>query len=142
MSNSNKSRAPFPSQLYLAKLARPPATIFEYLVMRFPHLGGDILAARVEQGDICFADGTPISLSTPYRYGIKIFYYRETTAETEIAAQEQIIFENEEIVIVDKPHLLPVTPAGKYVNQCLLSRLARNYPGSVFTPVHRLDRET
>lgn len=142
MSNSELSRAPRPSQLYLPKLARPPATIFEYLVIRFPYLGREALAARIAQGEIFLTDGTPITLTTPYQYGIKVFYYRQNAAEAEIPAQERIIFENEEIIVVDKPHLLPVTPAGKYVNQCLLSRLIRRYAGTPFTPVHRLDRET
>lgn len=142
MSINNKNRSPFPSQLYLPKLAPAPNTILDYLIVRFPYLAEHILIERIQAGLIFFEDGRPIALNSPYQYGIKIFYYRESEAEPEIEVTEQIIFENDEILIVDKPHFMPVTPAGKYVNQSLLARLVRRYNFRDFTPVHRLDRET
>ena len=135
-------KIPFESKVYLPKLEREVATIFDYLVVRFPHLGQDILAKRIEAGKLFFSDKTPILLTTPYQYGITIFYYRESDQELEIPVEEKIIFQNQEIIVVDKPHFIPVTPAGKYVNECLLSRLIHKYENIDLSPVHRLDRET
>ncbi len=136
------NKTPFESKVYLPKLEREVETIFDYLVIRFPHLGQDILAKRIEQGKLFFSDKTPILLTTPYQYGITIFYYREDDQEVELPVEEKTIFQNQEIIVIDKPHFIPVTPAGKYVNECLLSRLIHKYENKDLSPIHRLDRET
>ena len=44
--------------------------------------------------------------------------------------------------MVDKPHFLPVTPGGAYVQETLLVRLKRQLGSATLAPVHRLDRDT
>lgn len=136
------SRAINPSRAYLPKLSSPPATILEYLYQRFPHLTATQLNARVANGDICFANGTTITSSTPYQYGETIFYYREVAQEPIIPFTEKILFQDEEILVADKPHFLPVTPSGSCVQECLLARLQQQTGITTLTPVHRLDRDT
>ena len=43
---------------------------------------------------------------------------------------------------MDKPHFLPVTPVGKYVQESLLVRLKRKLGLDDLAPLHRIDRET
>jgi len=43
---------------------------------------------------------------------------------------------------VDKPHFLPVHPAGKFVNETLINRLCAKYGYSDLCAAHRLDRLT
>lgn len=69
-------------------------------------------------------------------------YFREISYEYPIPFQEQILFQNDVILVADKPHFLPVTPSGNYVNECLLHRLKRSTGLEHLVPVHRLDRET
>jgi len=45
-------------------------------------------------------------------------------------------------VVADKPHFLPVTPGGRYVQQTLLVRLQRQLGLPQLAPLHRIDRET
>ena len=53
-----------------------------------------------------------------------------------------VIFEDEHLLVADKPHFLPVTPSGLYARQTLMARL-RHTTGLVdLNPVHRLDRDT
>lgn len=139
---NEKSIAPFISRLYLPKLDKEPKTIFEYLITRFPHLKAEILASRIMEKELFLDDNNPITLLTPYKAGLTIFYHRATDKEEIIPFQEQVIFENDEILVVDKPPFLPVTPSGKYVNECLLSRLIHKYDYKELTPIHRLDLET
>ncbi|MBK7995569.1 MAG: pseudouridine synthase [Blastocatellia bacterium] len=139
---NGKSKAPFSSKLYLPKLDKEPKTIFEYLITRFPHLEAEILASRIEEKELFLDDNSAITLSTPYKAGLTIFYHRATDKEEIIPFQEQVIFENDEILVVDKPPFLPVTPSGKYVNECLLSRLIHKYDYKELTPIHRIDLET
>jgi tRNA pseudouridine32 synthase/23S rRNA pseudouridine746 synthase len=134
----------FESRVYLPKLdkTKQVKTIFDYLLLKFPHLSSDVLTKRIEDRKIFFSDKTPISLTTPYRHGITLFYYRENIEEKEIFSNETIIFENEEILVVDKPHFIPVTPSGKYVSQCLLYKLVSKYNIKDLSPIHRLDKDT
>ncbi len=130
------------SRLYLPKLTPAPATILDYLYLRFPHLAPTVLAERVREGKIFLADNTVITMDTPYQYGITVFYYRESAQEPHIPFQERIIFQNRDILVADKPHYLPVTPAGAYVEQCLLSRLQKQTGLGELSPLHRLDMGT
>jgi tRNA pseudouridine32 synthase/23S rRNA pseudouridine746 synthase len=59
-----------------------------------------------------------------------------------IPFSEKIIFCNEELLVACKPHFLPVTPAGPYVNQCLLHRLKKTTGNKDLAPINRIDRET
>ncbi len=53
-----------------------------------------------------------------------------------------VIHKDDDLLVVDKPHFLPVVPAGSWVNECLLYRLQRATGLTELTPVHRLDRLT
>ena len=44
--------------------------------------------------------------------------------------------------MADKPHFLPVTPGGRYVQQTLLVRLKKALGLPNLSPLHRIDRET
>jgi tRNA pseudouridine32 synthase/23S rRNA pseudouridine746 synthase len=44
--------------------------------------------------------------------------------------------------VADKPHFLPVVPAGRFLHETLLVRLKRKTGLERLVPVHRLDRET
>ena len=46
------------------------------------------------------------------------------------------------LVVADKPHFLPVTPAGGYLQETLLVRLKRSLGIDTLAPMHRIDRDT
>jgi len=54
----------------------------------------------------------------------------------------KIVFEDEHLLVVDKPHFLPVMPAGAWVEQTLLARLVRRLGNPQLVPLHRIDRPT
>jgi tRNA pseudouridine32 synthase / 23S rRNA pseudouridine746 synthase len=53
-----------------------------------------------------------------------------------------VLFQDEYLVVADKPHFLPVTPSGRYVQETLLVRLKRQLGIETLSPLHRIDRET
>ncbi|RZL35180.1 MAG: pseudouridine synthase, partial [Rubrivivax sp.] len=55
---------------------------------------------------------------------------------------ERIVFQDEHLLVADKPHFLPVTPSGLYARQTLMARLRHSTGLAHLVPVHRLDRET
>ncbi len=52
--------------------------------------------------------------------------------------QHEILFENEHLLVVDKPHFLTISPTGQYVQGTLLVRLKKQTENEQLTPIHRL----
>lgn len=72
----------------------------------------------------------------------KLSYARAVEHETPIPFAESILYQDELIVVADKPHFLPVVPSGAYVNETLLTRLKLRTGIATLAPAHRIDRET
>ena len=70
------------------------------------------------------------------------FAQRDARLEAVGAGDEVVLFEDELLVVADKPHFLPVTPAGRYLQETLLVRLRRRLGIDSLVPLHRIDRET
>ncbi|RVU85865.1 pseudouridine synthase [Leucothrix sargassi] len=118
------------------------ATILDFLIDRFPFISEDIFRERMAKGDIVDQDGNPYRADSPYQAETFLFYYREIPDEPVIPFYEEILFQDENIIVVDKPHFIPVTPTGRYVKESLLSRLKHRFQSEEISPIHRLDRET
>ncbi len=132
----------YPSTVTLPPTNKPYPSIIDFLVKRFPNIEKEIWINRILEGKIIDENGEKISFATNYIPGHRLRYYREILNEPKIPFKEKIIFENDEYIIVDKPHFLPVIPAGPYVNECLLNRLKAITGNDNLTPVNRIDRET
>ncbi|WP_299872533.1 pseudouridine synthase [uncultured Cocleimonas sp.] len=117
-------------------------TILEFLIERFPFIPEDILRDRMTRGDIVNQDGTVFNPESKYQAETFLFYYREIPNESKIPFKEKILYKDENIIVVDKPHFLPVSPSGRYVRESLLARLKHHYQLEEISPIHRLDRET
>ncbi|PYS53859.1 MAG: pseudouridine synthase [Acidobacteria bacterium] len=131
-----------PSRLYLPKLESPPATILEHLLAHFPQVSPRTWRARVSQGLISLSDGTTLQEDSPYRHGLTVFYRKKVPSEPGPLEEPLVIYRDEEILVADKPHGMPVTPAGEHVERSLLVRLQRSTGLASLAPMHRLDRET
>ena len=118
------------------------ATVYEFILFRFPRIPEAVWRERIELNKVHFDDGEPIRLATPYQERRRICYYREVVGETKIPFAEEVLFENDDFLVADKPHFLPVHPAGEYVNETLVSRLRAKYGYEEIINVHRIDRST
>ncbi len=131
-----------PSRVSLPRIGKPYPSILEFLTQRFPGVGRNEWEERIESGKVLDDSGRPITRGTPYIPQKRLFYFREFAEEPLIPLQENILFQNDEILVACKPPFLPVTPAGPYVNECLLNRLRRKTGINNLVPLHRIDRET
>ncbi|PYR96274.1 MAG: pseudouridine synthase [Acidobacteria bacterium] len=131
-----------PSRLYLPKLQCPPATIFEHLLGYFPHVHPSTWRARVSRGLVTLSDGTTLREDSPYRHGLTVFYRREVPSEPAPVEEALVIYRDEEILVADKPHGMPVTPAGQHVERSLLVGLQGSTGLATLAAMHRLDRDT
>ena len=113
-----------------------------FLQQFFPEVGTATWIARMHRGEVVDADGLRIMPEHAYRAGAQVYYYREVVGETPVPFEEFILFQDEHLLVVDKPHFLPVIPSGRYLHETLLVRLKRKLKLEHLTPIHRLDRET
>jgi tRNA pseudouridine32 synthase/23S rRNA pseudouridine746 synthase len=134
--------AAHPSSVSLPPQKAPYPSILEFLTRRFPAIPSAVWQSRIVEGKVLDARGEPISLDTPYVPSQRLFYFREVVDEPIIPFVESILFCNEHILVACKPHFLPVVPAGRYVNECLVHRLRQRTGNRAITPVHRIDRDT
>ena len=116
-----------------------------FLLEQFPHIDEMTWRRRLEQNEILDAHGHILRDHSVVKRGMCIFYYREIEVETPIPFQAHILFQDQHLIVVDKPHFLPVTPGGRFLQETLLTRLRQQLPAQEahhISPIHRLDRET
>ncbi|NQD96496.1 pseudouridine synthase, partial [Pseudomonas sp. CrR25] len=134
-----------PSNMRPSTLHLPPGnwtTVLDCLCARFPAIERDVWLERMARGRVLDAEGTPLGPTHAYRVGLRVHYFREVAAETPIPFSEQVIHVDEHLLVADKPHFLPVMPAGEYVEQTLQARLAKRFGNADLVPLHRIDRHT
>jgi tRNA pseudouridine32 synthase/23S rRNA pseudouridine746 synthase len=117
-------------------------TILDFLEERFPEVATRTWMSRMAKGEVVDEAGLPLAPDSDYRAGACIFYYRELESEESIPFDEHILYQDEHLLVVDKPHFLPVIPAGRFLHETLLVRLKKKFKLEHLVPIHRLDRET
>ena len=122
--------------------------LLAFLCERFPFVGEADWRQRLNSGFVVNRRGETLSEHTPFLPGETIYYYRETSgAETRIPFEERILHIDQHLIVVDKPHFLPVTPSGRFLQETLLTRLRlradlQHLNVADISPLHRLDKDT
>lgn len=124
----------------------PWSTVLDFLAERFPYLSRQQWHARLADGDVLAPNSSAIPADMPYalcqRMHTHLHYWRSVPQEARIPFEATVIYQDDYLVVADKPHFLPVAPSGHYVQETLLVRLRRHLGIDTLTPMHRLDRET
>ena len=140
-----RNRPPDLDGLAASTLQLPPGdweTVLDCLCDRFPAVSRPAWLDRMARGRVLDDAGQSITPDTPFRVGLEVHYYREVTDESHIPFEEVVLHADEHLLVADKPHFLPVTPAGSHVHETLLGRLIRRTGNPDLVPLHRIDRET
>lgn len=117
-------------------------TVLEYLLIKFPRIDRAIWEVRLAEGKVHWHDGSLIRSTTRYREQARVYYYREVVNEPKIPFQETIVYQDENILVVHKPHFLALIPGGVFVTECLQTRLRKSLDNNEIQALHRLDRVT
>ena len=143
------SASNLPSWVALPNLSNHDAnsawsTLLDFFAYRFPFVTTANWAQRFDAGLVRDAAGGAVAGSALFVSfaGQKLSYFRVVEDELEIPFVERTVFEDENIVVADKPHFLPVQPAGRYLAQTLLSRLQKRLNLPELIPAHRIDQGT
>lgn len=134
--------AKHPSILSLPQINPGVVTVLDYLIIKFPRIDAQVWQQRIADGKVHCFDGTLITAHTAFKSQMRVCYYREVESEPSIPFKENIVFQDQHILVAYKPHFLPVTPGGIYVNECLQQRLRKSTGIENLQALHRLDRVT
>ncbi len=112
------------------------------LTGRFPQFTRSQWQERIRAGDVSVAERR-IRPSRRLAVGEIVQYEFRRRPEPNVNRNFAVIYEDESLLVVDKPGDLPVHPSGVYHENTLYVLLKERYgPDFVVHLVHRLDRET
>jgi len=117
-------------------------TVLAFLVERFPTITREVWQQRMASGNVIDEQGCAVPPDSAYRSHVRLYYYRAVPDEPHIPFEEVVLFQDAQLVVVDKPHFLPVMPSGGYLNETVLVRLKLKLGLEKLVPIHRIDRDT
>ncbi|MBW4789969.1 pseudouridine synthase [Alcaligenes faecalis subsp. faecalis] len=120
----------------------PWTSLDAFLLERFPHMDPDVLRERLARGDILDQNGVPQQPGSSYQPDRWLWYFRMVENEAVVPFEMPVLYADDRLIAVDKPHFLATTPGGRYLYETALTRLRRDFAEDGISPIHRLDRET
>lgn len=120
----------------------PWSRAIDFLVQRFPSVSADIWLQRLQAGDVINDQGQVLAPDAPYIVGQRLYYFRAVEIEPPIPFEAVVLWQDDHLLVVDKPHFLPVMPSGKYLQETVLIRLKKALQLDTLVPIHRIDRDT
>ncbi|WP_310645432.1 pseudouridine synthase [Limnohabitans sp.] len=120
----------------------PWPTVLDFLVARMPDISREEWLDRFAQQLVLNEAAQPVTATQAYTPHTKLYYYRHIANEPVLPEKASLVFEDAHLLVADKPHFMPVTPAGRYVQQSLLVQLKHLTGNDDLVPLHRIDRET
>ena len=129
-----------PSSVVLPQ--EPWATVLDFLVSRFAGVARSEWVQRMQSGAVTSDLGDTLGVDAPYAAGLRVYYFRALPPEPRIPFDEVVLYQDEHLLVVDKPHFLPVVPSGKYLQETVLVRLKNKLGLDDLVPIHRIDRDT
>lgn len=116
--------------------------VLDFLAQRLSAVSRADWQARMEAGDVVDEHAQRVLPGRVMAAGLRVYYYRTLENEAPIPFEARVLFRDAHLLVADKPHFLPVVPAGRYLQQSLLVRLKREFDLPDLSPIHRIDRET
>ena len=103
---------------------------------------GPAAMAKVVAGEVFSADGAVLDARTEMPAGSFVYHYRDLPDEVVVPFDVPVLYRDDHIVVVDKPHFLATMPRGSHIAQTALVRLRHELALPELSPAHRLDRLT
>ncbi|MBA4017415.1 MAG: sulfurtransferase [Pirellula sp.] len=114
----------------------------EFLAEIFPRISEAEWREACRSGRLLDADRRPVEESRVVRAGERFLNLEPAAIEPDVNADVRIIYEDEAIVVVDKPAPLPLHPSGRFHRNTLQAFLHAVYAPQRPRPAHRLDANT
>jgi 23S rRNA pseudouridine1911/1915/1917 synthase len=91
---------------------------------------------------VSLPDGRRPRSSAAVHAGQIIHLDRPAPVEPEVPRHFEVLYEDEDVLAIDKPAGLPIHPTAKFYRNTLTALLRERYPGQHTEVAHRIDRET
>jgi 23S rRNA pseudouridine1911/1915/1917 synthase len=116
-------------------------SVTAFYAARYPHSDRAVWSERLAAGEI-WCNGQQLRADGPLGAGDGLQWHRPPWREpaVPVLAQGALVFNDGDLLVLNKPSGLPVLPAGGFLEHTLLAQLERLWPGA--RPVHRLGRFT
>ena len=112
-----------------------------YLQQKIRRLDGEkaafIIAERLDT-----LDGSVVGPETLVTPGFEFSLWREAEPEPETPMVFGVIFDDGELLVIDKPAGLPIHPTARYFEHTFTALARTRFPERKVDPAHRIDRET
>lgn len=112
-----------------------------FLSRRYGYLSRSEWQKEIQRGKVSYNGEILTRYDRKTRTGDVIIYAGRDAAEPQVDVNYSVAYEDEYLLIVNKPGNLPVHPAGIFYHNTLLSLLQERYQRKLYL-LHRLDRET
>lgn len=140
--SATRLRAPGGHETHALADVPVPDSVDAMLTLLIPDSTPEARAALVTEGHLCTAEAGPAQLSDPVIPGAFYWFYRPVPPERRVPFEIGIVHEDEELLVIDKPHFLASTPNGRFVRECAVTRLRFERAEPDLVAIHRLDRVT
>jgi UPF0176 protein len=117
-------------------------TLIELLTDVFAHIPREEWETTCAAGRFVDGMGNTLTASSIVRAGERCFHLEPQTVEPPVDARVRIVYEDEAIIVLDKPAPLPIHPCGRYNRNTLQYLLDAVYTPMKPRPAHRLDVNT
>lgn len=111
-----------------------------YLAQKLRRLSRERLLGIIQRGLHC--SERRLKPSTPVYPGLSFRLRRPVREEPETPTHLPVLFQDDWLLVFDKPAGLPIHPTARYHKGTLVSLLRERFGEAFAEPVHRLDRET
>ncbi|MFM8674933.1 MAG: RluA family pseudouridine synthase [Vulcanococcus sp.] len=127
---------------YRDRVDRAWPSVVGYYAAHYGHSAASIWRQRLAAGEIQ-CNGQRLRADGPLAAGDQLVWHRPPWWEAAVPALHQgaIVFDDGDLLVLDKPSGLPVLPAGGFLRHTLLAQLEALVAGAPL-PVHRLGRFT
>lgn len=117
-----------------------------FLKEKYRRLSREYLQKSIKEGSVTL-NKRPSKPAQVLRVRDKVYVMSTKGEEPEVDFDYKVLYEDEDLLVVDKPGNLPVHPSGRYFFHTLLTQLRVENGNEVdqkkeFYLVHRIDRET
>ncbi|MFP2927292.1 RluA family pseudouridine synthase [Pyxidicoccus sp. 3LG] len=111
-----------------------------YLGQKLRRLSRERLHGVILRGILC--EERRLKPSTPVYPGLSFRLRRRGSEEPETPTELPVVFQDDWLLVLDKPAGLPIHPTARYHKGTLVTLLRERFGERYAEPAHRLDRET
>ena len=118
--------------------------VIDFYADAYRHSTREDWQRRIETG-LVLLDGNRVSANQQLRPGQLLTYERPPWREPDVPREIDILFEDDDVIVANKPSGLPVLPAGgEYLQNTMVALIREKYATDLLppAPIHRLGRGT